>query len=194
MPIPIGVLAVAGAGAAGGGPAYELIQTQVLSSTATEVTFSSIPQTFRHLQIRYSYKSARNVNSEVLEMRVNGVTNSALYADHILRGNGSNVASGAGPDETQLQIGEGTGSASVAGSNNFGVGVIDLHDYSSSVKNKTFRSLSGFVISAGDGAIISLRSAGYFETTAVTSLTFINENASGSIAINSRFSIYGIRG
>ena len=57
MPIPIGVLAQAGAGSAALTNDYFLIQTVEANTNTSSVTFSNIPQTYKHLQIRHSIRS-----------------------------------------------------------------------------------------------------------------------------------------
>ena len=68
MPIPLGVLAVAGAGAAPSGPgAYELIETTLLSSAQKQITFSNLntySTTYEHLQIRASIRSNRTASND----------------------------------------------------------------------------------------------------------------------------------
>ena len=54
MPIPLGILAVAGAGA-GGGNSFDLLETTVLSSAASTVSFTGLSgyTQYKHLQFRY---------------------------------------------------------------------------------------------------------------------------------------------
>ena len=69
-----------------------------------------------------------------------------------------------------------------------GVLILDVHDYASTSKNKTIRSLNGNDQNgAGD---IYLTSGLWLSTAAVTSLTlFTSANY-----LNTTFSLYGIKG
>lgn len=185
MPIPLGIFATAGAGGAGGS-AFELISTQVLTSSASSVTFSSIPQSFKHLQIRAvtNVPSAENFLTN-LYIRFNGVTSNS-YAHHTLLGDGSSV----GPDVTTsapfITIRNGTTGAA----NIFGAAIVEILDYASTSKNTTTRTLAGcHTISE---RLIGLNSGLFNSTNAVTSVTLTQ--ITESYAAGSRFSLYGIRG
>ena len=156
-----------------------LIQEQILASTATSVTFSSIPQTYKHLQLRVVFKPT--TGNATLDGRLNSDSGSN-YTRHELGGNGSSVYSqfSTGTEIYQLAYANG----GITGYDGFGV--VDILDYSSTVKNTTIRSLNART----DG--IRLLSSAWLNTAAVTSLTL---NASADVlAIGSRFSLYGSNG
>jgi hypothetical protein len=184
MPFGLGFFATTGAGAAAG--AYELIQSQVLSSTTTSVTFSSIPSTFRHLQIRISAKTAQaSTGVDTVRLRLNGDSGSN-YAIHGLSGNGSSVSSFAVASHNLIAI---TGGAvRLNDTNMFGAAVVDILDYVSTAKNTTVRSLGGAAASTNS---IDLNSGLWMNTAAVTSLTL---SAFTDFVSGSRFSLYGLRG
>lgn len=168
--------------------AYELISTTVLSSTATSVTFSSIPSTYKHLQIRYvaSYDAAYT-DIYIAPLRFNG-DSGANYAHHRLSGASTN---GFGLPTGVSSAGYSGGYTSIQPNfigdsqrtNYFGGGVIDILDYAQA-RNKTTRTLSG---SAPYGVILG--SGVWMSTAAVTSLTL-----TGPFIAGSRFSLYGILG
>jgi hypothetical protein len=81
-PIPLGILAVAGSAPAS---AYELIQTQVIGGETVSVTLSSIPQTYKHLQIRGVVRLGGFNTSAGFNMRLNNDSTSNYYW-HRLRG------------------------------------------------------------------------------------------------------------
>lgn len=183
----IGFWATAGAG--GAGSTYELISTQVLGTAAASVTFSSIDTTsYKHLQVRYTARSTVSGDVASLGMRFNGVTSSS-YSWHRLQGAGSGVASyGAGTQSYMLMPATG---AATAPTNVFGSVVVDILDYASTTKNKTIRALGG--VNASTYNTVELLSGAYLATTAITSLTLVELNAS-TIGAGSRFSLYGIKG
>lgn len=182
MLIPLGILATGITGAT-----YEHIETVNLAATATSITFSSILQDYKHLQIRYVAKTSTTRNR--LWINMNGVT-TASYANHQLNGNGTTVASTNNISGTKIVVDNGI----AAGTTNiFGGGVIDILEYRSTTNNKTVRSLSGVSYAdAGNQVRVQLTSGLFIGTTAISSLTFAPD--ADSFAIGTRFSLYGIRG
>jgi hypothetical protein len=173
-PIPLGILAVAGSAPAG---AYELISTQVLSGEVSSVTFSSIPQTYKHLQLRGVFERS---GGDVFVARLNA-DSGFNYSWHRLYGEGSFVGSDAGPSESGMRL-------TVSGASRQSGIVCDVLDYSSTTKNTTFRSLAGF---ATFDRYINLSSGAWYSTAAVTTITL---NTSATLIAGSRFSLYGIKG
>jgi hypothetical protein len=188
---PLGLLSQGGGGS-GGGPAYDLIQTVSGTGTSGTITFTDIPQTYKHLQIRYVARDNGNTTvAQPVTMRYNGQT--STYRSHSLSSYGSSVIS-----ETSTTMVIGWIPASFGASGSYGAGVIDILDYTNANKTASFRSLNGYTSGgSGDGypngtAMVALTSGMRTATTAITSLTFIAgwqwfESAS-------RFSLYGIKG
>lgn len=166
----------------------------VPSGGLATVTFSAIPSTYTHLQIRGSAQTARGTyGTDSLYARFNGDSGSN-YADHFLRGNGAVVASGNyQPSSNMLYIGysaAGTGVSSV-----FGASVIDILDYASTTKYKTTRTLNGTDINgtiADSPGFVFLSSGLWMSTSAISSITITADN--GNFNQHSQFALYGIRG
>jgi hypothetical protein len=172
---------------------YELIETVVLGSTTSSVTFSSIPQTYKHLQIRYSARGAGSQSENYARLRING--SSSSYRWHNLVGLGGNtIISNTDGTQDSIQLPVVPGATDTA--NAFGVGIIDILDYATTTKNKTIKT-SGGVMSVGN-FWVSFTSSLYQSTAAITNFTFYTVNgtvvANSSIATGSRISLYGIRG
>lgn len=181
MLIPIGFF---GAGAAAG--AYELIESNILGSNASSVTFSSIPSTYKHLQVRVVAQEAGSGGGNgLLTMRFNGDTGSN-YSLHQIEGRGSSVVSGAGTSTTYMYAL--WTRESVAYPDQFGAAVIDILDYASTAKYKTMRDLHGVADSR-----VWLSSGNWRSTSVITSITF-NPLFESNIKAGSRFSLYGIKG
>ena len=190
MPIPLGILAVAGAGGAAAG-AYEQISTQILTTTAASVNFSSIPSTYKHLQIRATMKSNSGTVSRV-RAQVNGVT-SASYASHNLRGTGAEVLSGnfTTANSTEMRdIGGFIPGTFFEGEANYSAMIMDVLDYTNTSKNTTFRSFNG--MHRPSFTYVYLSSGVYLDTPAISSINLFLD--SGSFIAGSRISLYGIRG
>lgn len=182
----LGIFSAAGAGGApAGGAAYDLIQSSILTSDTASVTFSSIPQTYRHLQIRLVGRATASGTFRNLETVMNSDTGSN-YRWHILSGNGTSVVSENYGPSTSLPIGQIPGT-SVADA--WGGAVVDYLDYSSTSKNTTVRTLHGF---AGSSRQIALQSGLWVNTAAVTQILLRSD--SGNWLSGSRFSLYGIKG
>ena len=191
MPIPLGVLAVAGAGAAGGASSFDLLETTVLGTAAASITFSSLGSysDYKHLQIRLTGRVASaTTNSNNLGIQFNSDT-TGVYTDHVLNGNATQVSSSANVGATRIQIRD-----CLPGNSNssgvFGAAVIDLLEFNSSLKNKTIRSLSGAYSSTEQDVILT--SGVRVNTNAITSITLFDVGST-NLVIGTRASIYGIK-
>lgn len=184
MLIPLGILAASGGGAAG---AYELISTTVLGAATSSVTFSSIVSTYKHLQIRTTYRRA-DAGTMLAMLTFNGDTGSN-YSWHRLYGQGAAVYSDSSTSTTQILTHSGPSSSDTAGI--FMPSVYDVLDYASTTKNKTVRAVTGAEMSS-TADVIGLTSGLWVNTSAVTSLTLAS--LVGNFATGSRFSLYGIKG
>ena len=184
MLIPYGILSAAGIGSN-----YELIETQVLGSTAASVTFSSLASyssLYKHLQIRFV---AGNTNAltdmDNVRVRFNGDSGNN-YAHHRLWRNASTVSSYAATSQSGALAGlVGRGSATI-----FAANIVDILDAYSSTKNTTIRVLTGGY--SASQQLIGLNSGLWINTASITSIEL--SNFSDSFRIGSRFSLYGIKG
>jgi len=169
---------------------YESIATVTVGSGGqSSISFSSIPSTFKHLQIR---GIGRTTNSGTLGnpgINFNGDTNANNYTLHILYGDGSSASAYGGGAGSGTDTSITTGSS--AGASIFGVAVIDVLDYASTNKYKTVRSLTGADLN-GSGTI-RLYSNLWMNTAAISSLT-LTPSASASYSQYSSFALYGIKG
>ena len=182
----MGLLGAAGAGAAG---SYELIESVILSSNQSSVTFSNLgnySSTYKHLQIRAVARTDRSGNGDNIGMRFNGDT-ASTYNWHLLAGTGSSVITSSGATTYMLP---GWVSANNTTANAFGAAIIDLLDAYSSSKNKTIRSLTGLGATETN---IRLMSGLWRSTSSVTSTTLFPVDGTNFVS-GSRFSLYGIKG
>lgn len=175
-------------GAAG---AYESIASATGTGSSATITFSSIPSTYQHLQVRAILKNTdtRNFDS-LLEMTMNGNSGS-VYSYHILKGDGATTTAFGGATQTKISYVSYYPFDGKGGVNTMGVVIIDIHDYASTTKNKTVRSFSGW---DGNGEGQVMLSSGLFQNTgAITSLTFTNDGAY-NWKTTTQFALYGIKG
>jgi hypothetical protein len=165
---------------------YESIATVSGNGSATSLTFSSIPQTYTHLQLRFI---SRVDSANYTLMTFNGDSSASNYTWHQLDGNGS--AASAGGATSGVFGGAVINFTSGGTSGIYSAAIVDLLDYTNTNKYKTVRSLTG-VDKNGSGNI-ALNSNVWLSTSAITSLS-ITFNGGFAIATGSQFALYGIRG
>ena len=170
---------------------YESIASVTVGSGGSStVTFSSIPATYTHLQIRGIFKGSSSNDALVL-MQCNSDTGSN-YARHTLRGNGSSASANAQTSQTATVAGFWHPTFPTPDTNNFGATVVDIVDYLNTNKYKTVRVLSGTDNNNTYGTIV-FSSGLWMSSSAITSLTLIGPD-SGTFAQYSSFALYGIKG
>jgi len=184
----IGIIASSTSGASALGN-FESISTQTLGSSQATITFSSIPSTYTHLQLRIISRSTNTSFQQIgFSMRFNGDT-AANYSAHQLYGDRSVAgASAPGVSATSMLLGQESSSINNPSNLSFGATIIDILDYTNTNKYKTVRSLTGSDITTA--GTIALRSGNWRSTSAVTSITFFETS---SFTANSSFALYGIK-
>jgi hypothetical protein len=166
--------------------AYESIATITGSGTPSTITFSSIPSTYKHLQVRF--RALANTTGTDPYLRFNGVS-TLTYDWHSIQGNGSNVYPFASPGDEGIRIMYGADGGTTYPMS----GIIDIHDYASTTKNKTLRSLAGQDMNNTFGGPVVLTSGLWRNTSAITSLSLILFGGP-VFTTASVFSLYGIKG
>jgi hypothetical protein len=188
MPI-LGILASSFPAAAG---AFESIASITLSSSVVNNDFLSIPQTYAHLQLRVIGRiDDAGSGAGSLRLRVGNSTfdTGSNYARHNLEGDGSTAAAQAATSQTNIAITATLPENSVA-ADTFGVAIIDIHDYASTTRNKTFRSFSGQDRNgAGNVELIS----GLWMSTSAINQIRVYADGSG-LKSGTVISLYGIKG
>lgn len=158
---------------------YESIATVTVGSGgSTQIDFTSIPSTFKHLQLRASVKGSTNLYSPI---RFNGDTPTTNYKLHELYGNGATVSS-SGDSNAYINNIFGT---------NYNAVVMDILDYNSNVKNKTVRMLHG-IDNNGTGHVSFTSILWMNSADAISSIRFTVNT--GNFAEFSKFALYGIKG
>jgi hypothetical protein len=172
--------------------AYDSIATTTVGSGGTaSVTFSSISQTYTHLQIRWLMRSNRATGfNDALRVRFNSDTGSN-YSNHLLYGDGTGAYADAGTNTTSMPLGYGSSNNNIASS--FGAGVIDILDYANTSKYTTGRGLTGLSTNGAGDETIGLASGSWRNLNAVTSITIFP--GTGTLFNEySSFALYGIKG
>jgi len=153
--------------AAGAPGAFESIATAT-GSGQTSVTFSSIPSTYKHLQIRIIARdnSGNGGGSGALRLRFNGDT-SSVYDRHHLSGNGSSPSVGSDINSNDFSLDALMMGGRLINGNN---------------TNNTFGN-----------EFIRLQSGCWRNTSAISSIELYISNGSG-YETGTRISLYGIKG
>lgn len=171
----------------------ESIATLYGTGSSNTITFSSIPSTYKHLQIRYSARAvAGGTGGDNLYMRYNGVT-SSTYASHELMAGGSAVNAGGVSGQIRLNAIGGTYANFPTGSDltgSYGVGILNIYDYNSTTKTKTHRGQGGYD-NNGNGALAAVGTGFLNSTSAISSVTVFTNN---NFTTDTKFALYGIKG
>ena len=167
---------------------FESIATVTVGSGgSSSVTFSSIPATYAHLQIRAIAKAAATASDVAYDLRLamNSDTTGSNYECHYLYGNGSGVGAGTNTDNRIIGQSAGSGNASM-----FSVGIYDILDYANTNKYKTVRWIGGTDLNGSGYAL--LQSMLWMNTNAITSLS-IDFHTGPSFGQYSHFALYGCK-
>ena len=171
---------------------YESIATVTVGSGgASTITFSSIPQTYTHLQLRYTARTTRAINNDGVVAKFNSSSANYWYlGGHVLYGNGASASAVGG------WIGSSTAGGAIgqipganANTSVFGSAVVDILDYKDTNKNTTSRTLHGYD-NNGSGEV-HLMSFVWGTTSAITSID-INVGTGQNFAQYSHFALYGV--
>jgi hypothetical protein len=159
---------------------YTLISSNILTTTASPISFTSIPSTYTDLVLRISARS----NSSSLTDRLNIYVNGNPSSFTTVQGNGSAASSNRASGEISDTIDAGT-----ATSNTFSSSEIYIPSYAGS-SNKPFSSIHAMETNGATAyitAVAHLRSS----TAAITSIDLYTYL--GSFIAGSSFYLYGIK-
>jgi hypothetical protein len=171
---------------------FDSIATATPSGVNT-VTFSSIPQGYKHLQLRILSRTDVPTDGWDLAVRFNN-DSGQNYTFHRLIGNGGSAVADSTVSSSRFTVSyAGTGS-SIA-SNIFGTGIVDIHDYTSTTKNKTVRMFSGANWNASTNVqYITLSSALWVNTSAINRIDVLVNFSGSNFVSGTSIALYGIKG
>jgi hypothetical protein len=194
MPI-LGIMASSTSGASAIGN-YESIATTTLSTATATITFSSIPATYKHLQVRGIMRNDVAITG-MGDLRVRFNSDSGNnYVYHILFGDGTSATAGASAaSQNYGRLARNVTPCANNGASIFGAFVADILDYASTNKNKTVRSLGGSNNNTTTAAAqsISLTSSAWLNSANAISQIDITDDSSGNFVQYSSFALYGIK-
>ena len=160
---------------------YTLIDSEVLSSSAASVTFSSIPATYTDLVVRLS---ARDDNSDYnWEALLSFNSQTTNFSSTFVQGSGSSTNSGS------MARYYGRSDSANATANTFSNGEIYIPNYAGTT-NKPYSSFNVSEINSATGNMVEAVAGLRSNTAAITSLTL--SPYSGNFVSGSSFYLYGI--
>jgi hypothetical protein len=189
-PIPLGYFATAGGGLSYA-PSFEHIATVSGTSTAT-ISLSSIPSTYKHLQVRFTGRTTLSTSGVQMYIRANSDTG-GNYSNHVLRRNGTSGVIGSYNLTSYMSSNVELIPGSDEGANIVAAGIIDILDYKETTKFKTFKMSAGLGTKYVSSLFQNVLMGGNWRSTsAIDSLQFTLY--SGNWSTLSTFSLYGIKG
>jgi len=160
-------------------PTYTPLATVTLTSSASSVTFSSIPATYRDLVVVVAGSSSSN-NSSPKEFRLNGDSGNN-YSEVFAFGTSSGVGSDLYPNLSRAFM-----SRNVSIANPGAIFILNLMDYSITDKHKSFLARAN-----RGGLQVEMTAGRWANTNAITSIEFGNSGADLWPA-TTVFTLYGI--
>ena len=170
---------------------YESIATYTTTAGQSVVTFNSIPQTYKHLQVRMTLRSQAPGVLDSLQATFNNDSGSNY---NILNFRLNNAAWGYNNYNSSsylrmVNLVSGAGASSGA---SIGMAILDVFDYTNSSSYKTGRYYGGTNNSTSTNNFVSTGTYSYTSTTAISRMDLIPSNA--AFAAGSTISLYGIKG
>jgi hypothetical protein len=169
---------------------YTLISSQVLTSSASSVTFSSIPATYTDLVLRVSARTDQASSSSYARVTINGT--SSGYSETTLDSSGGTIYSNKfntygyfGPGNTVYLPGS-SNTANTFGSTEF---------YIPSYTVAQNKPISWFSTTENNAtSIYGAAEAGLWSNTAaITSISLLSTNGTTNFITGSSFYLYGIK-
>jgi hypothetical protein len=170
---------------------FESIATITLTGNAASFEFTSIPQTYKHLQIRGLFRSDYGATGAGGYLEFNGNA-SGTYRAHALYMNGDGAVGSYGSGALSVGTYWGIDTAAASPADTFGVDIADILDYTNTNKNRVVKIYSGSAQN-GSASRNQLNGGLYVSTTAVTSLKIKFGGAAQWVA-GSTVALYGIKG
>lgn len=172
---------------------FESIASVTAGGGESSLTFSSIPGTYKHLQIRGWHKAASTSGSYVNADMTFNSDNGNNYTYHLLRGDSFGVSASGGSNTASSKpnlLGYANNSAYT---NMVGVSIVDIIDYASTSKYKTTRTITAINNNATP-SLFDLYSNLWLNTNAITTITITQQGGYNGFFAGSTFALYGIKG
>ncbi len=168
----------------------EAISTTYLEADAASVTFSSIPTTYEHLQLRVSAHTAKASSPyDTIFVRLNGYS-SGLYTFRQMWVQGNNTSSASvSAGVTGAWPIQAAGESADRGY--YGTAVVDIYDYRNSVKRPVLKGRTQGGLIGEASTYLADGSGMFYYQQAVTSITVISSSGNNMMR-GSAVSLYGL--
>jgi hypothetical protein len=169
--------------------AFETINSTVLGSTQTSVSFTSIPQTYTNLEIKIFGKSADSAAAaDTLKLGFNGNNSTLLYSQNGKYGDGTTSTQ---VDTSALNI-RNVITTNAVGSNYFGSAVININNYTSTKYKPITWYGSSWYGTTGSGQFLVFGGGHNGNNNAISSIQFTTVSGFG-FAAGTTIALYGIK-
>ena len=168
--------------------APQTIQTITLSGTGS-ITFSSIPQTYTHLQLVYRIKVAKIVGPHGLVIRFEG-DGAANYSFNYIQTNNATVTGFTAIGSTLPIVGVVPGAGGTAGY--FGTGIITISNYRDTSYQKRWNVSSSFMDTTAASSYVRQSGGLWTSTSAITQITLLDDSGTNSHLTGSTATLIGI--
>jgi hypothetical protein len=165
--------------------AFDSLGVVVLNTAQSTITFSNIPATYTHLQIRGIANGTSSASEIGLRFNGDSATN---YVSHRFVGTGSGTPN-ADPGAYANTSADGLTYVMPSSGSTFGSVIFDILDYTNTNKYKTVRHIGGW--DANGSGQIALLSDVWLNTSAISSI--IVRGTSSNFSQYSSFALYGIK-
>lgn len=174
--------------------AVEFIAKTELGSDTSSVSFTSIPGTYQHLQIRASVRDTASAYVGSISVQLGGASDSPVdtgsnYVVNYIDVDGTSETGSGATSSTNISLGNAT--AASAGSEKFGGMFINILDYANTDKQTTVQAFLEAHYTAGNSARMRFTAGLWTDLEAVQTIKLIpNVN----FATHSVFTLYGLKG
>jgi len=177
-----------------GPPSFESIATTTVGSGgSSSVTFSSIPNTYAHLQIRmFGQTNRTGATQDSVLVQFNNDASDSNYTRHVMAGDGSSISGGnatSGGSSASAAFGIRFGTND-GGTSRWGSGISDILDYANTNKYKTHRALGG--TENGTTGLLGISSNLWLNTSAISTVV-IKPHTGTQFNQYTHFALYGIK-
>jgi hypothetical protein len=168
--------------------AYDSIGSITVGGTSVaSITFTGIPSTYSHLEIRFIARVATAAYFDNIFMRFNG-DSGANYTAHYIESSGTAIlANSGGISNTLMLTAKATGTTAT---NRVSGGIINILDYSNTNKNKTSRTTSGAATNTTSDNSLFVTSQLWMSKAPVSSITLYSNS---NFTQYSSFALYGVK-
>ena len=174
----------------------EIIESIILPSSNASISFSNIPQTYSHLQLRGILQSS-NTNSGVGQTEVGlrfNTDSGSNYTKSYIIGTGAAVYARGYTSQTYINLAAAWNNSGSNGSYIFTPFVLDIYDYISTSKLKTVKAFYAYDANATSDNNGSMYICGTWNNTAaINAISFDASVDASTLNTNSQISLYGIK-